>query len=323
VTAPASTQPPPPTTFPSVPQTFLASIVGGSGSFNLPATTAGLAGLASYQATLTLAFDGTSKGQPSTWTKTYVIVATKSPAASQITLTKTGALANLDATLHAEAAGVGYDKTGKKTCAANALAADAVGKHQLEPAQLLSSLAGATPAGSETIDGTPATHVTFDQLAIGLGNQAESTGEAWIATTGGYLVKYTLTTTAKADYFGDGVEGKLTWSYALTGINKTVVPALPPECPTGLLDVPRLPDAANIDSGPGMLSYTTASKLSDIAAFYAKELPKAGWKQTNTATLTDPSTALDFTKGAASLTVAISTEAGVTTVTIVAGDNQP
>ncbi len=280
-----------------------------------------MASLTSYHATLALSFSGTIAGQQSAWTKTYVKLAAKSPAADQVTLDKTGNLVDLDAVLIADSAGVSYERRGKKACTAAPTSPGTIAQLPLEPADLLSDLHGAVAAGAEPVDGTPTDHYTFDEHAVGLAGQAKSTGEAWIATTGGYVVKYALTTIAKADYFGDGIEGTLTWNYSLTEINTAVVPPIPPDCPAGLLSVPQLPDAADLDSEPGVLSYTTAASLADTAAFYSRELPKSGWKQTNEPTLDTPATALDFAEGSASLTVSISTDAGVTTVTIVAGRN--
>ena len=41
--------------------------------------------------------------------------------------------------------------------------------------------------------------------------QVISSGGLWMATDGNYLVQLKLVTTGGADYFGEGVEGTLTW----------------------------------------------------------------------------------------------------------------
>ena len=285
-------------------------------------TSTGLDGLSSYQATLTLSFTGTRAGQPSTWTKTYVIVSTKDPATEQLTIDKTGDLANLDEVVLADVGATAYEHRGTHACTAETIAADAAGRHPLEPASLLSPLTGAVVAGSDPVDGTAATHYTFDGQAIALTAPGTASGEAWVATDGGFVVKYILTMKAKADYFGDGVEGTLTTTYAVMNVNSADVPPIPPDCPSALPNLPTMADATAIDSQPGVVTYTTASNVADVAAFYTSELDKLGWKQTNEATIDKPVTNLDFIQGAASLTVSISTDADGTTVTIVASDDE-
>ncbi len=43
---------------------------------------------------------------------------------------------------------------------------------------------------------------------------AQSTGEMWVASDGGYIVKYLVTTKGDANYFGEGIDGTLRlWSW--------------------------------------------------------------------------------------------------------------
>ena len=57
----------------------------------------------------------------------------------------------------------------------------------------------------------------------------------WVAANGGYVVKYVLTTSHDPDYFGEGVEGELSWDYELTNVNQPVTMELPADCPAGML----------------------------------------------------------------------------------------
>jgi hypothetical protein len=79
--------------------TAQADMVFGSGPFSLLDTEAGLAGLSSYKATLTLSFDGTREGQPSQWSKTYVMLTTSESAARQLTIEKSGDVFVIDSFL--------------------------------------------------------------------------------------------------------------------------------------------------------------------------------------------------------------------------------
>src|SRR6185295_1475090 len=77
-------------------------ITYGTGPFQLPDPKAGLDDLTSYTATLTVAFDGTRAGNPAKWTKTYVMLAVKDPAARKLTIDKTGDLGDTSSVLMLE-----------------------------------------------------------------------------------------------------------------------------------------------------------------------------------------------------------------------------
>jgi hypothetical protein len=127
------------------------------------------------------------------------------------------------------------------------------------------------------VNGVAAKGYTFDERALGQLGMAKSTGELWIASEGGYIVKYLLSTKAGPDYFGEGIDGTITWDYELTGANQPAAFMLPDDCPAGKIIAPRLPDAANLQDEPGFVSYITASSPAEAAAFYENELPALGW----------------------------------------------
>ena len=300
----------------SDPQTFDAQVVFGSGPFSMQSTEAGLESLSSYTATLTLSFDGTRGGQPSTWSKTYVMLATTTPAARQLTIQKSGDVADPAQVFMAEMNGAAYTKSAQDDCTADVIAADDTLAQRFEPAGLLAGVVGADAAGSEAINGAPADHYTFDEHALGQAGLATSTGEMWVASDGGYILTYLLTTKGNADYFGEGVEGTLSRDYELTGIGQPVTITLPDDCPPGMLNVPQLPDAANVTNLPGLLRYETAASLADIAAFYQAQIPTLGWDVGGDPTFTDTSMIVDFTQGTVTLTVTATTDGGVTTVQV-------
>jgi hypothetical protein len=259
-TAPTSTSPagssPPSTAVVSTPpgsdpQTFDASLVFGSGPFSLQTTTAGLAALASYTATLTLSFEGTRAGQPSTWSKSYVMLAMTTPAARQLTIQKSGDVAAPAQAFMAETNGAAYEKNAQDACTATVIAPDATLAQPFEPAGLLAGVVGADAAGSEAINGVSADHYTFDEHALGHAGRATAIGEMWVASDGGYIVKYLLTTKGDAKYFGEGVEGTLSWDYELTDIGQPVTITLPDDCPPGMLNVPQLPGCIKCDQRAG------------------------------------------------------------------------
>ncbi len=301
-------------------QTFEADVTFGSGPVNYPDAKAGLSALSSYKATLTISFDGTNAGQPYQWSKTYVMLTTNEPAARQLTIEKTGDLPDLAQVFMAETEGASYERRGENSCLANAIVEGDTLAERMEPAGFLNGVIGAENAGAETVDDVAANHYTFDQRAFGLTEDfVQSTGEMWVATDGGYVLKYLLTTKGNADYFGEGIEGTLSWDYQLSDINQPVPFTLPDDCPPGLVNAPQLPDATNVQSFPGVLTYDTVTSLADIAAFYQEQLPTLGWALTGEPNITDTSVFLDFTQGDKTMTVIATTDAEVTTIHILLG----
>ncbi len=284
---------------------FESNVEFGTGPFNFPDTKAGLTDLSSYKATLTLTFDGTEAGQPQHWSKAYVMLAAKDPAAHQLTIEKTGD--NTDLVFMAEMDGAAYERRGENACTANVIEEGNSLTGRLEPAGFLNGVIGAEEAGGETVNDVTANHYTFDERAFGQLGLAKSTGDMWVSPEGGYIVKYLVTTEGNADYFGEGIEGTLTWDYELTDVNQPVTFALPADCPAGMVDAPLLPDASNVLNMPGILTYDTASSLADAAAFYQEQIPNLGWTLTGEPAMTDTTALLSFTQGDQEMTVSVST----------------
>lgn len=302
---------------------IIEGITWGSGPFSLEDPKVGLSDLSSYTATLTLSFDGTKDGSAQKWTKTYVMLASLDPQARQLTVQKSGDLKQLDNVNLAERGGAGYSWQGEDTCIATAVTEGESLSERAEPAGSLSFVVGAQEAGTETVNDVPSNHYTFDGHALAQQDLAESTGELWVASGGGYVVKYLLTTKGKADYFGEGIEGTLSFDYELTGVNQPVEINIPADCPPGLVDAPQLQDATNVVSDLGLLTFTTASSIQDAAAFYQQELPKLGWQATGEPSVEDTSALLTFDRDGETMIVSVTVEDdGTTTVQLALIRNQ-
>jgi hypothetical protein len=284
---------------------LIVKIDFGPGAFDFPNTKAGLADLSSYKATLTLSFDGTHDGQAEQWSKTYVMLSVKEPTARQLTIEKSGDNPDPEAVFMAEANGAAYERTGEDTCNATVIDSENVLAETWEPAGFLTGVIGADEAGAETVNDVAANHYTFDERAFGQLDIAQSTGEMWVASEGGYIVRYLLTTQGDADYFGEGIEGTLTWDYQLTDVNAPLAIELPADCPSGLVDAPLLPDASNVLNVPGVLAYDTASAVAEVAAFYQEQLPTLGWELQGEPAVTDTATVTTFALGDQQLNVLI------------------
>jgi hypothetical protein len=297
--------------------TAQADVDFGPGPFDLLDTTAGLSNLPSYRATLTLAFEGIRNGQPSQWSKTYLMLATNEPVMRQLTLENTGDISDLDAAFLAEAEGAAYEKLGGSACKANVIEAGNSLSERLEPAGFLPGVIGAEEAGAETINGAASNHYNFDERAFGQPGLVKSTGEIWVASEGGYIVRYLLTTNGNADYFGEGIEGTLTWDYELTDVDQPVTIALPEDCPAGMVNAPLLPDASDVLNVPSLLAYDTSSSLADAAAFYQEQLPGLGWTLLGEPAIGETTALMEFTQEDQIMTIIIAIVNNRTTINMV------
>lgn len=294
---------------------FQRDVTYGSGPFNLPDARVGLSDLSSYLATLTLSFDGTRQGQAEIWSETYLMRFQTDTAVRQLTIERSGDLADLEPVFMAEANETAYERSGAISCTAYQIETGNSLGDRIEPAGFLNYVIGADEAGSETVNDIAATHYTFDQHALGQQDLTQSTGEMWVAVDGGYIVKYVVTTKGSADYFGEGIEGTLSYDYELAEVNQPVEFNIPSDCPPGVIDAPRLEDASNVVSELGLLTYATASSVQDAAAFYQQELSKIGWQAVESS-VSDTSALLAFEKDNETMFVSMTAETGSTSVLI-------
>jgi hypothetical protein len=284
----------------------------------------GLAALTGYRATLVQAFQGTQAGVEVAWSRTYTVIVDRAAGARALTIASTGT--NEPEALWLEVDGFLYRRTGDAPCQVTPLVASESLAGWYEPAGFLAGVAGAAPVGHEVLDGVGAEHFTFDDEALGGLDPTDALGEFWIAPDGGYVLRYSLITRGGADYFGDGIEGLLTWNYTLVDANTPEPIAPPAGCPPSPAGLPQLPDAAQVTSMPGLLSYTTAAAPAEVAAFYQAQLPPLGWSPAPDApVIGDQLARLRFTQAGQSLTLTALASDGGTAASVIweAGSDMP
>lgn len=175
---------------------------------------------------------------------------------------------------------------------------------RLEPAGFLNGVIGAEEAETETVNDVASDKYTFDERAFGQPDIAKSTGEMWGASDGGNIVKQVLTTEGNANYFGEEMEGTLSWNYELTDVYQPVTITLPENCPAGMVDDPLLPDASNTLNMPSLLAYDAASSVTN-ADFHQEQIPALGWMLVDVPTLAETNALMEFTQGNRMMTVII------------------
>jgi hypothetical protein len=245
----------------------------GPGPLDLTEMLTGLDELASYRATLTITFDGTEQGAASQWSSTYVMLSSTEPETWQWTADHGSRAAS---EWLAGRGGMLYALSEDGACFGTML--DPENPYaRPEPADELAGVLGAETSEHQTINGIEADGYTFDERALAQADLTDSNGDLWLATDGGYLVRYFATTVADERFFGQGSSGKMTWDYELTDVSGELAFPLPEDCPAGPVDAPRLPDASNIVNVPGLLEYDTATSVAEALAFYEEQLPALGW----------------------------------------------
>jgi len=250
----------------------------GPGKFDYPDTAAGLAELSSFKASLTVSFDGTQNGQAAQWSNTSIFTYQKEPRARTLTFETTAVLEESQPNFRAEMDGAEYELFADGNCFARPLDPANSTIEFLNPIVAVTGVLGAEEAGHETVNGIETDHYTFDERAIAQAGLNTSSGELWVASQGGYLVRYHLKTEGDENYFGEGMAGTVTLNYELSEVDQVAAIQLPAGCPAGMVDAPVLPDAVNITDMPGLLQYETATSVLEARSFYEGELLKLGWE---------------------------------------------
>jgi hypothetical protein len=147
---------------------------------------------------------------------------------------------------------------------------------------MLGSIEDAKYVGRDTVNGIPTKHYKYNSKSGMLAALGEASGETWVATDGGYVVKDMVKWTGGGGLFGLGASttatGDGSWTWELSDANKPFEIKPPAGCEGSQLDLPMMPDASEKSRFGDMISYKTAGKPADVATFYKKELAAAGWK---------------------------------------------
>lgn len=169
----------------------------------------------------------------------------------------------------------------------------------------------------ETINGVLTQHYQFNQSEVQVGGATWTNyvGDIWVAADGGYAVKGTFSGDGGQLALG-GQTGHVEWTYDLVEVNTPITISPPAGCePPAGSDFPKMPDAGDFINMAGVTSYTTASPVADVVAFYQTQLVTLGWTP-GTADVTAEQATLIFTKDTQTATLTIASGNGKTTVII-------
>jgi hypothetical protein len=176
-----------------------------------------------------------------------------------------------------------------------------------KPSDIIGGLKNAKLAAKgETVNGVKADHYTFDQTGLDFGSFSSAKGDAWVASDGGYVVKYVGQATGQNALFGQSTEGTFTWEYTLEEVNQLKEIALPKECENQKpsADIPVPENATEKNSFGNIQTYKTSDEPAKAAEFYKQQLPTQGWQAGSENKRGDAIT-LDFTKEGRKITVTV------------------
>jgi hypothetical protein len=236
----------------------------------------GLDQLDNYRSELTISFAGKQDGQPLNLTDTYTQTEWKSPAAKFTSIDSLNENGQRQVTMVGSAGEAQYFQPDSPAPCLVTWGSPAGGPTTFRISFLLPAVGAAQLSGEETLGGIASRHYTFDTASFSLPAGATAKGEAWIATDGGYVLKYILDISGADPFFGMGITGSRHVEYRLSEIGAHPQVVFPQGCDP-VLDWPVMDDASDLTRLPGLLDYSTAATAENVFTFYEGELAGQGW----------------------------------------------
>lgn len=236
----------------------------------LPDPAAGLDILDSYSQTLVVKIEGASQESTANLTNSYKWQVNRGQSAYLANKESTGGNEPAFQVFSGDIGQTHYLQVNEGDCSVSPSASTA-GEPQWSPEQSLLPIKSAESAGSEVINDIQSEKFTSNFTTELESRNYQNEVEVWIASQGGYVVKYLLrsleTTTGKVT----------TMEYQLEDVN-SLIPVLPEGCLQVLTGFPVMADAVDIQWLPEVVAYASPSSPADIASFYATSLAGTGWE---------------------------------------------
>jgi hypothetical protein len=172
-------------------------------------------------------------------------------------------------------------------------------------------------SADENVNGVSATHYRQTHVeGAALAGFETYEVNIWIANDGGYVVRETLIAEGKLITMEVG-EGRMEWEYNLLDVNGAVNITPPENCPPPVgADFPKMADADGVTTFGTSLTYSTASPIADVVAFYNEQLPGLGWTAGTESTDVAGMATMAFTREGVKATLVITEVGGKTSVRI-------
>ena len=106
------------------------------------------------------------------------------------------------------------------------------------------------------------------------------------------------------------------WEYELRDVNVSITIEPPAGCEATESEFPLMPDATNMSSFGGMVTYESSSSFDDVQAFYEEQMPAEGWSETGDSFITSGTAMLNYAKDGRTATVTLTDTDGAVSVLI-------
>lgn len=281
------------------------------------AVNSGLSRLNSYRANLTVDFNGTRSGQPSSGRIESLTEINRPAAARHHYL-------NVNATIpHVQNRGISeffqIDRQIYVTSPNETMQFEAPANSQISPGTLgffeldrlvvLPAMVS-TPPQTETLHGQPVQRYSFTQADLPsdaiIFERAQ--GNLWVAETDNYLVQYVISATVKMPTPIPNAHildrGWLNLSYTLTDVNADVPISPPAQTGGPFANFPPPPNSQITAVYPTLIEYSSVTSPISATLFYQTGLPPNGWTE-ESADLFEEKARLIFSKDSQRLTILI------------------
>lgn len=275
--------------------------------------------LDSYRSSFTMSYEGkTDSGEVEKWAMTMEVEYVREPFAQRVVLhggESLGVQEGLETIRIGDQQYAVIGGEGGGCISSPAGEGEPVDTELFKPEDILGGLSQARRVGTETVNGVSCTHYVFDEKDIEGANFSKARGDMWVAVDGNYVVKYTLD--AEGIDPSTNKTGRINWLYEVRDINKPITIQPPAGCSAAASKYPMMPDATEVTTMGGMVSYKSASSFEDVLKFYQEQMPAKGWSESGEQFITEDSAWLTYTKDKSSVSISLSVEEGGTVAVLI------
>jgi hypothetical protein len=281
---------------------------------SLSSVSSGLQSLDSYRSHFKMTFEGKTDGEAESWVYEMDVETVRDPLAQRVVIQGGYAGEGFESVQIGDKR---YIILGEGQCiSSSADEGDAVDMEVFEPDDAFGGLEGARRVRpDEQVNGIPCRHYRFDETSIAWGGFARAKGEIWVAKDGGYVVKYIMQADGKNPITRDE-EGHVEWEYEVRDVNTPITIEPPAGCSAEEGEFPIMSDATDMTTMGDMVTYSSASSIEEVQAFYEEQMLADGWSEAEDSLVSGSTAMLSVTKEGRTATITLSSEGDSVSVLI-------
>jgi len=284
----------------------------GEEEIELSSVTSGLQSLDSYRANFKMAVTDTAGGGAEEWAYEMDMEVVRDPFAQHMVIQGVAAEGVFEMFQIGDQR---YISLGEGQCISTSAEGEAMDAAMFEPGDVIGGLSNARRVRpDQDVNGIRCRHYKFNETALVWRGFSKAEGEVWMAVEGEYVVKYTLQAEGKDP--ASGKEGHLDWVYEIRDVNEPISIEPPAGCGAAESEYPIMPDATDMTTMQNMVTYTSASSLDDVLAFYKEQMPANGWSETGDSFTSEGTAMQSYTKEGVTVSLTLTEQDGKVSVLI-------